>query len=129
MRPMIAGAADLLDREQVPPGGLAALVEVELEALGQRLLDLVLAERRLGAGDAGDELAALCEALDRLAQHGLGVTPRDELVARVADGVAGAETALDVVPRGRRDAARHEYRDGAPERLCVLLGRAVRVEG
>ena len=34
MRPMIAGAADLLDREQVPPGGLAALVEVELEAVG-----------------------------------------------------------------------------------------------
>src|SRR4051812_46219766 len=47
MRPMIAGAADLLDGEQVPPGRLTALVEVELEAVGQRLLDLVLAKRRL----------------------------------------------------------------------------------
>jgi hypothetical protein len=45
---MIAGAPDLLDREQVPPGGLAALVEVQLEAGGQCLLDLILAQRRLG---------------------------------------------------------------------------------
>src|SRR5690349_22037082 len=104
MRPMIAGAADLLDREQVPPGGLAAFVEVQLETVGQRLLDLVLAQRRLGACDAGDQLAPFGEVADRVPQHLLGLAPRDQLVPRVADSVAGAEAAQCVVASRRRNA-------------------------
>src|SRR3954452_7133503 len=108
MRPMIAGAADLLDCEQEPPGGLAALVVVELQAIRQRLGDFVLAQWRPGARDAGDELAAFGQLLDRLAQDLVGLAPGDELVAGVADGIARAETALGVVTRGRRHAAGRE---------------------
>src|SRR4051812_18054580 len=115
MPPMIARAADLLDGEQVPPGGLAALVEVQLETGRQGLLDLVLAQRRLGAGNAGDQLAAFGQALDRLAQDMLGVAPRDQLVAGVANGVAGAEASLRVVACGRCDPARHQRGDRAPQ--------------
>src|SRR3954452_7492928 len=125
MRPMIAGAADLLDCEEVPPRGLAALVEVQLEAFGQCLLDLVLAQRRLGAGDAGDELAALGELLDRRAQDLLGLAPGDELVARIADGLARAEATLYVVARGGRHAAGRESRNGSPQRCGVVLGGGV----
>src|SRR4051794_328714 len=118
---MIARAADLLDGKQVPPRGLAALVEVQLEACGQRLLDLVLPQRRLRARDAGDQLAALGQPFDRLAEHVLGVAPRDQLVARIANGVAGAEASLGVVASGRRDATGHECGDRAPQSLGVLL--------
>src|SRR4051794_31690777 len=76
---MIARAADLLDGEQIPPGRLAAFVEVQLESVRQRLLDLVFPQRRFGARYAGDQLAAFGQALDRLAQDMLGIAPRDQL--------------------------------------------------
>src|SRR4051794_6549220 len=119
---MIAGAADLLDGEQVPPRRLAALVEVQLQAVGQRPLDLVLTERSAGAGDAGDELAVHRQLLDRLAQHLPELAPRDQLVAGVADGVAGAEAALRAVPGGRRHTAGGERGYRSPERGGVVLG-------
>src|SRR5438067_8630444 len=113
-------AARLLDGEQVPPGRLAALVEIELESAGQRALDLLARERGLRARNAGDELAAFGERLDRLGEHGLGIAPRDQLIARVADRVACAEAALDVVARRRRDAPRRKRRHRRPQRLGVL---------
>src|SRR3954469_22799070 len=99
MRLMIAGAADLLERQQVPPGGLAAFVEVQLEAVGQCPHDLGLAERSLSARDAGHELATLGQVHDRLAEDQFRRAPRDQLVAGVTDGLAGAEAAQRIVAR------------------------------
>jgi hypothetical protein len=65
-------------------------VEVQLEAVGERLLDLVLAQLRLGAFAAGHEFAADGQQLDRLART-CSAHPTRRAVARVADRVAGSK--------------------------------------
>src|SRR5919107_5568838 len=98
-------ASASLGAEEPPPGGLAALVVFELHALGHARLHVVLAKRRRLARDAGEELGAVHELVERRGERRRRVAPREKLAARVAHGVTRGETALHVVARGRRHAA------------------------
>ena len=121
--------ARLLGAEEPPPRRLAALVVVELDALRHRALDGVAAQRRALARDARDELAALGDRAQRLREDVRGLAPRDQVVARVADGVADAEAprcgssrAARATPPVRKPGA------ASAQPLGVLLGAGRRVE-
>src|SRR4051812_15432281 len=91
------GPHGLFRREKPPPGRLAALVVVELDALRHRLLDGLARLRRVGAGYAGEQLRTIGYAGDRRGQRLAGVSPGHQLAAGVAHRVAGGEAALRIV--------------------------------
>ena len=79
--------------------------------------------------DAGDQLGAVGHSGQRLLQRLLGVAPRHQLVAPVADGVADREAALGVLAGGLGHAAEHQRAGGVGHGTRVVLGALAGVEG
>src|SRR5919109_113918 len=123
------GCPQLLGAEQPPPGGLAPLVELQLDALRQLTAQLVTAQWRLVALDAGEQLAAAGYALQGGGQGRRRVTPGDQRAVCVAEGVTGLEATLGVIARGRRDTTEPKSLAGRLEHRRVGLGVAIGVEG
>src|SRR5204863_9181093 len=117
-----------LGGQEVPPGGLVALLPVELHAVGQRALNVGGLEWRALARDAGEHLAALGNGGDGAGQHLAQLAPRDEILARVAERIALAEASLGVVARSLGDASRAKRLGGGAHRARVLLARTPGVE-
>ena len=78
----------LLGGEQPPPARLAPLVGLDLDPVGDVGVDLGERDRRPVAGDHGDDLGPLGEALDRRRQGRAGAAPGDDLAVGEADRVA-----------------------------------------
>ena len=93
---------------------------LDLDPVGDVGVDLGERDRRLLAGDHGDDLGPLGEALDRRRQSRAGAAPGDDLAVGEADRVALAEAALGVVAGGRGDAAGGDPAQRRLEPLGVL---------
>src|SRR5262249_24449344 len=105
VEPGIAQSA-LLSAQQPPVTLLAAFAQLELDLPGSESLDCLVVERRLRTAQAGDQLGALSQELEHLAQILSRPTPGHDLLLDEAERVALAEASLDVVARRRRDRAR-----------------------
>src|SRR5215218_2977391 len=123
-----AAAPPLLSAEDPPPGRLASLMQLELHALGHEAANLVGAERALLALDAGEQLRARGEALERGGERGRRIAPRDELPLGVANGLAGLEPPLRVVAGGRRNPAQSKPLTGSLDGVRVGFHVAHRIE-
>ena len=113
-----AGSA-LLRGEQPPPARLAAVRELELDAVGRERLDR--ASSSSGAPSPAmqrDELGAVAERARAPSRSvGLGLAPGDDLLVDEADGVADREAAL------RRPRARRARRRRCAARASASLHR------
>ena len=91
---------------------------------GTRACDVVLAERRRLAGDAGEQLGAVDQLAEGRRERRGRVAPGHQLAAGVAHGVAGREAALDVVAGGGSHAADAQRvgRARPPRRRCPPRG-------
>src|SRR5688572_31674578 len=105
---------------------LVAAMQLELDASGLGLRDLLERDRRVLALDDRHDLHALTERGDRRGQRRPRAAPGDDPVADEADGVAASEAALGVVARRRRhrtDPYLSEWR-GKPLGVAVRGGLA-----
>jgi len=85
--------------------GLAAVAVLELDLVGDQRGDALAGERRVLAGDAGNQLAAVTEGHENLRQGRLGAPQATRVSSTEAERVAGTEAALSVIAGGRSDRA------------------------
>src|SRR5258708_5198338 len=112
-----------LSREQPPVARLAAVAQLELDVTGGEGVDLLVAQRRIGAAQARDELGLVGQALEHSPERLAWRSPHNNHLVHEPNRLPLPEAPLGVVARGGRARTRAYPVEGSAHRLGVL-GRA-----